>query len=242
MTDLHTHILPGMDDGARDVSESISLLRMLHEQGIDVAALTPHFYRHKETPEHFLQRRQKAVAVLEDALAQLPEEEQRSIPRLLVGAEVAMAPNMAEWEELPRLCIGQTKTLLLELPFTPWTGQILNEVYNLISHGGITPVIAHLERYFKYQRREMIDEVLRMGVPVQITGDALTGWLDRRRILSMMQRRGDWLIASDCHRVDSRPPVLRPALEILEKKLGTQRVSSMLVLAEELGAVEAACF
>ena len=235
MTDLHTHILPGMDDGARDVSESISLLRMLHAQGVDTVALTPHFYRHKETPGRFLQRRQTAMAALEDALSKQPEEEQKRLPQLLLGAEVAMAPNMTEWEDLSRLCIGQTKTLLLELPFTPWTGQMMNEIYNLISHGGITPVITHLERYFKYQRREMIDEVLRMGVPVQITADALTRWLDRRRILSMMHRRGDWLIASDCHRMDFRPPVMGQAFEILEKRLDAQQVNAMLYLADELG-------
>lgn len=235
MTDLHTHILPGMDDGARDVSESISLLRMLRTQGVDTVALTPHFYRHKETPEHFLKRRRKAMAELEDTLAKLPEKEQTSFPQLLIGAEVAMAPNMADWEELPQLCIGQTRSLLLELPVAPWTGQMMNELYNLISYGGVTPVIAHLDRYFKYQRREMIAEVLNMGVPVQISADALTGWFDRRRILSMIQKRGDWLIASDCHRVDSRPPMMQQAIAILEKKLDTQRVDRMLLLADELG-------
>ena len=235
MTDLHTHILPGMDDGARDVSESISMLRMLYAQGVDTVALTPHFYRHKETPEHFLKRRRKAMAALKDALGKLPEEEQRHIPQLLIGAEVALAPNMVEWEELPQLCIGQTRNLLLELPFTPWNGQMMNDIYNLIGHGGITPVIAHLERYFKYQRREMIAEVLNMGVPVQITGDALTGWFDRRRILSMMHRRGDWLIASDSHRMDFRPPVMGQAFEILEKRLDAQQVNAMLCLADELG-------
>ena len=58
----------------------------------------------------------------------------------------------------------------------------------------------------------------------------------------MMQKRGDWLIASDCHRMDSRPPVLRQALEILEKKLDAQQVNRMLHLADELGAGEAARF
>lgn len=237
MTDLHTHILPGMDDGARNVSESISLLRMEVEQGVDTVALTPHFYRQTETVGHFLQRRRKAAALLEEALSKLPEEAQRTMPRLLIGAEVGFAPNMADWEQLPELCIGQTKNLLLELPVTPWNGQIIHGIYDLISCTGITPVIAHLERYFRCQRREMIDEVLSLGVPVQITGDVLEHWLDRRRILSMMQKGGDWLVASDCHRVELRPPMMRTAVGVLEKKLEMQQVRKMLYLADELGGL-----
>ena len=235
MTDLHTHILPGMDDGARDVSESISLLRMEREQGVDAVALTPHFYRHEETVGRFLRRRQRAAASLEDALSKLPEEERRNMPRLLLGAEVAIVPHMADWEQLPELCIGQTKNLLLELPLTLWNGQIIREIYDLINHTGITPVIAHLERYLNCQRREMIDEVLNLGVPVQITGAVLERWIDRRRVLSLMRKGGDWLIASDCHRIDSRPPTMRTALEALEKKLEVGRVREMVCLADELG-------
>ena len=234
MTDLHTHILPGMDDGARDVSESVSLLRMEYAQGVDTVALTPHFYRQSETVGHFLQRRQTAAALLEDALSKLPEEEQRKTPRLLMGAEVTLAPHMADWEQLPELCLGQTKNLLLELPFTPWTGQLIHEIYDLISRTGITPVIAHLERYLKCQRREMIHEVLSLGVPVQITGNALMHWLNRRSILSMVQKGGDWLIASDCHRVDVRPPVMQTAVNMLKKTLEVQQVRKMLSLADEL--------
>ena len=236
MTDLHTHILPGMDDGAADVSESMALLRMERAQGVDTVVLTPHFYRQKETAEYFLRRRQRAAEALEQGLAALEENERQALPRLVLGAEVDMVPNMAQWEQLSALCIGQTKHLLLELPRSPWTGQTVNELYHLISRTGITPIIAHLERYLPYQRREMIEEILQLGVPVQITGDALVRWLERRRVLSLLQRHGDWLIASDCHRVVSRPPVMKPAIEILEKKLGIQRVHEMLSLADALGA------
>jgi protein subunit release factor B len=54
MTDLHTHILPGMDDGSPDVETSIAMLRMEAEQGVHTVVLTPHFYRDRERPEHFL--------------------------------------------------------------------------------------------------------------------------------------------------------------------------------------------
>ena len=61
MTDLHTHILPGMDDGAVSVETSLEMLRMERDQGVDAVVLTPHFYRDRERPEQFLARRRASA-------------------------------------------------------------------------------------------------------------------------------------------------------------------------------------
>ena len=53
MIDLHTHILPGMDDGAKDTATSLQMLRMERDQGVDTVVLTPHYYRHRESAEDF---------------------------------------------------------------------------------------------------------------------------------------------------------------------------------------------
>ena len=78
--DFHTHILPGMDDGAETVQQSIKMLRMLRKQGVDRVALTPHFYAHRESVDSFLDRRQtafeqlqKAIGILKDALSKEAE-------------------------------------------------------------------------------------------------------------------------------------------------------------------------
>ena len=89
MTDLHTHILPGMDDGAPDVETSLAMLREEARQGVDTVVLTPHFYRDRERPEHFLARRARAADRLNSAIQALPGEERRAMPRLILGAEVA---------------------------------------------------------------------------------------------------------------------------------------------------------
>ena len=89
MIDLHSHILPGMDDGSKNPEESAALLRMLQQQGVTTLAATPHFYA-RETPEAFLKRRQEAVAklpIMEDG------------PRMLLGAEVAYFSGMGNCEE-----------------------------------------------------------------------------------------------------------------------------------------------
>ena len=114
MVDFHTHILPGMDDGSRDVEQSLAMLRMEREQGIETVVLTPHFYARQNAPARFLERRSQSFQKLSAALDE-------SCPRLLLGAEVQYFDNMDRAEEIGSLCIGDTGVLLLEMPFLPGT-------------------------------------------------------------------------------------------------------------------------
>ncbi|MDO4315099.1 MAG: hypothetical protein Q4C45_04925 [Oscillospiraceae bacterium] len=236
MTDLHTHILPGMDDGAKTVEMSLAMLRMERDQGVDTVVLTPHFYRDRESPEKFLSRRRAAGEALRDALESLPEEERKTLPRLAVGAEVAWMPNLADWPELPRLCLGRSRNLLLELPFSPWSGQMIRQIYDLMGRTGITPVIAHIERYLKIQKAEHIAEVLALGVPVQLSAEPLLHPLRRGRALKLLRGRQVQLLASDCHNTTVRPPNLGPAAEIVKSRLGAEKLASMSRRTDALAA------
>ena len=69
----------------------------------------------------------------------LPEEERKTLPRLALGAEIAWVPNLAEWPELSQLCLGASRHFLLELPFRPWTDQLINRLYELPGRTGLTP-------------------------------------------------------------------------------------------------------
>jgi protein-tyrosine phosphatase len=228
MTDLHTHILPGMDDGAKTVEESLQMLRMEKAQGVDVVALTPHFYRDRERPEHFLKRRKEAAILLRNAMEKLTEEELENIPRPILGAEVALFPNLAEIPELHSLCIGKTKNLLVEMPFTPWNDIILRQLYDLLDKTDVIPVIAHLERYFKIQKPERIQEIMDLGVAIQISSDVLQHPMSRGNVLRMMKNGGRFFLASDCHNTESRPPNLEKGMEIVRKKLGESQAETMV--------------
>lgn len=236
MTDLHTHILPGMDDGARDADMSLAMLRMERDQGIDTVVLTPHFYRERERVEWFLKRRHEASRVLLEKLMSLPEEERNTLPRLIVGAEVAWGPNLADWPDLDKLCMGRTRNLLLELPFTPWNDMLFHQLYDFMGRTGITPVIAHIERYRKAQKKEAIQEILSMGLPVQISAEPLLHTLSRGKELSLLRERQVQFIASDCHNTTTRPPNLGPALKVVAAKLGEGKVESMVRRSAELAA------
>lgn len=216
MTDLHTHILPGMDDGAQTPEESIAMLLEQARQGVDTVALTPHFYRNKERPKTFLQRRAEAWQNLQNAIAELPEEERKRLPKLILGAEVAYAPGMWEWPELMELCYENTKVLLLELPVGQWNEEIFRQIHNLMNRTGIVPMFAHVERYLHIRE---FGHLLELQLPMQVSAMALTRAIGRKRVCRLLLERAGILI-SDCHDIKFRPPNIGKALQWLEKKEG----------------------
>ncbi len=231
MTDLHTHILPCMDDGARDERISIAMLRAEWQQGVDTVVLTPHCYCKKEPIQRFLRRRETAKQRLDRAMVGLQEQ----LPRLLLGAEVAWAPHMAEWPELEQLCIQGTKRLLLELPLSPWTDQMIRDICDMMGQRGVTPILAHLERYQKHQDACMFRKVLSLGVPVQLSSTPLQGgWRERRTLVKMLKKEQAHLLASDCHNLTSRVPDLRKGLDAAAGLLGAERARQLMDTADRL--------
>lgn len=207
MTDLHTHILPLMDDGSKSVEESLRLLDMEREQGITTVALTPHFYGYRESLPDFLMRRQRAWDQLS---SHLPE----NTPRLLLGAEAAWFPSLGKLEGVERLCLGESRYILLELPFEPWSFRLADQIYDFASATGLTPILAHVERYLPTQGRDKIREIVELGFPMQLNGDSLLSFWGRRRCLPLLQQ-GDWHLGSDCHNEKGRPPRMGQALTLL---------------------------
>ena len=236
MTDLHTHILPGIDDGAKNAQESISMLKMEKSQGVNTVVLTPHFYRDREYPEMFISRRGKAFNELKEAIDKLPQKEKEQIPNLLLGSEVTWRGDLEEWEGLDKMCIQGTKNLLIELPFTPWTSTMFNHIYSLLGTCGITPVIAHLDRYFKEQRTEYIQEIFDLGLPIQMSSEYIIKLSTRKKAVTLI-RAGVDFIASDCHDCRKRAPNLRRAYKIINRKFGEEKENEMRICAEELAGV-----
>lgn len=216
--DLHSHVLPQMDDGSQSSEMSIQLLRQLNRQGVGLACATSHCYVHQESIEQFLQRRYNAVSVLGEALAQADAEE---IPVIRLGAEVAYFPGISQCPELEQLCLGGTRTLLLELSYTQWTPQQVEEVASLSLDRGYQVILAHPER-FSHMRSYWNDMERLMSLPLalQINADSLIHWSSRKLALSLLSHAQSPLVASDCHNLTSRPPRLEKARLVVSKKLG----------------------
>lgn len=214
MIDLHTHILPQMDDGSSSTEMSHRMLQVLKQDGVELLAATPHFYAHKESPQTFLKRRQEAYECL------APPEDS---PEILLGAEVAYFGGISRCEPMQELCIGDSRLLLVELPFSPWSKTVVREVMELGKNLSLTPVLAHIDRYRTNDGFwEALELFLRAGVLLQCNADAIGKFFFSRRLIRMIQDGQIHFIGSDCHNMTTRPPNLQKALRKLEKSISLQ--------------------
>lgn len=233
-TDFHSHILPGVDDGSKSVSESLEMLRLEAGRGIRRVVATPHFYAHHDTPERFLRRREDALEQLRIAMEGQPE-----LPEIIPGAEVYYFPGMSESEALLELTIGENGYILLEMPQPPWTETMYREIEAIYVKRGITPILAHIDRYIGPFRTHGIPKRLE-ELPVLIQANS-EFFLDRhtsRMALRMLQSDQIHLLGSDCHNLTSRKPDLGDALALIEKRLGenvVERVCAYENMILEMG-------
>lgn len=209
MIDTHTHILPGMDDGAADLDQSLHLLRASYAQGVRAVVLTPHFYPDRESASSFLHRREQAFCTLRDAWTS-------DMPQLILGAEVAWCAGIEHMERIRELTVGQTQWLLLEMPYKAWSDEQFDSLWNLIQHAQVTPILAHVERFLHLQRRGQYQVVADMQIPMQLSAGVFGNWLKRKKALALMQQ-GQWMIGSDCHDMTRRPPCMAMAQRYLQR-------------------------
>lgn len=211
--DLHSHVLPKMDDGSKSVEMSLEMLRSARNMGVDAMVATPHFYGFRESSSTFLERREHSFQRLSRALEDGP-------PAILLGAEVEFFSGITELENLDCLCANGTKTLLLEMPFAPWTGYELDVVSTLCLDRGYHVVLAHLERFVPLQKdMEVLERILSLPLWVQINAEALLHITKRGRWVELFREGRAHLLGSDCHNLTSRPPNLDAARRVLGRKV-----------------------
>ena len=227
MIDWHSHILPAMDDGSRDLSESLAMLQMQAEQGVQVAVATPHFYANDESVEAFLQRRQESFDALS---AQLPP----NAPKILLGAEVRYYQGISRWPELKKLCIQGSRVLLLEMPMCRWTEYMVRELLELASMGSIQLVMAHIERYLPLQDGDVWAKLRERGVLMQVNASFFRGFGNRRKALSLLEKGYIHGLGSDCHNTEARPPRIQEAFAYIEKKIGADYLHQMDAFGRDL--------
>lgn len=220
MVDMHSHILPGVDDGSSSMDETIAMLRMEAEQGIRRVVATPHFYARHDSPERFLSRRNRAEERLREMLEKHPD-----LPEVHVGAEVCYFPGIGESEALSELTIGKTRCILLEMPPSPWTSQMYQDMEDISTKQGLIPIIAHVDRYIRPFVTHGIPERLSQ-LPVLVQANA--GFFLRRATAGMAMRllKSDriHLLGSDCHNLEDRAPNLGAASAQIQRHLGTSAI------------------
>lgn len=228
--DLHCHILPGMDDGARSVEEALELLKQSAEQGVRAMVLTSHYYP-KETVSRFLERRKEACRILKEAL----KEVHFRVPDLTVGAEVAWFSGITHVEEIEKLCIYRTRYMLLELPFQAWSEEVFHDLEVLTSVLGIKVIIAHLERYLNLEDKKTIECLLDSKVLIQMNGEFILNPRTSHTAKKLFKKGFVDLLGSDCHRMDTRPQTLGPAAAQLQKWKMTEQLEDIVENVVRMG-------
>lgn len=225
MIDFHSHILPGIDDGSKNVEMSLQMVKMLSDQGVGTICATSHFYATERSPRRFLYRRQEAWEKLSSAL---PDD----APEILLGAEVLYFPGISRMQELPELCLEGTDILLLEMPFDSWTDYTVREVKELARSGDFTVLMAHIERYYFKQPVSVWDEFLELDIVMQSNAEFFLPFRTRRKALKLLKEGRIHLLGTDTHNTTSRAPNMAAARDMIQKRLGQEVLEEI----DELGA------
>ena len=196
------------------------MLKLEAQQGIDHVIATPHFYAKYDDPEKFLERRAAAERALRAEMAKIP-----GLPTLSVGAEVYYFRGMSESEILSDLTFGEKSCILLEMPAFPWAEYMLQEIEQIHRRRGITPIVAHIDRYVRpFHTLGIPQKLSQMPVLVQANAEFFLQHSTRAMALRMLRRDQIQLLGSDCHNMSDRAPNLGEAYQLIEKKLGLGKI------------------
>ncbi|MBR5452053.1 MAG: hypothetical protein IKV36_03550 [Clostridia bacterium] len=199
--DIHSHILPSVDDGAKDLSESLKILKMMKEQGADAVVATPHF---DLAASDVLQKRDKIISQYNELCLSAKSQ---NLPEIYLGYELVFRYGMSENPELDKFTIAGTDKILIELPFGRITNKIVAELEEIAYARKLTPILAHLERYNRYEGIQKIYEVVENGdVKAQVTADTVSDFWDKMLVAKLMKRNVFTYLGSDAHSVDERAP------------------------------------
>ena len=227
--DFHSHILPAMDDGAKDIKMSLEMLGYLTNQGVDKVLATSHYYNFNQSVEEFLIKRDESVFKLQTYI----KEHDIFTPDIITACEVRLFPDMHKEEKLDRLCIEGTNKILVEMPYIHWNAWMYNEIYALISKG-YEPIVAHIERYASLMgAKEIIEKLIRLNVRVQINSEFIKTRKERKLVKKLIKLKVPMVLGTDCHNLEDRKGNIKESLEYLSKKYSDEFIKEIMQNAKD---------
>jgi protein-tyrosine phosphatase len=226
MIDLHTHILPGVDDGVETDDEAIEFARLASRDGVRVLVATPHckegtWNNGRDDVLSGVQRLRGLLQREKVDLAVEPGAEVHLCPDLVERVRDGRAPTLAD----------NGKTLLLELSLTQYPVELEKLIFEL-KLAGLEILLAHPERIRYFQEDpKRYEAVVRVGAYGQITTGSILGTFGSRvkEYSAELLRKGlVHVLASDAHNTRGRSPVLTPAVEAIVPIVGERFAGSMV--------------
>lgn len=198
--DVHTHILPGIDDGAQNKEQGVKMIEMLKNQGITDIILTPHFYQYEISLEKFLRKRHNAFEEIRHVF-----DEYGIKPHL--GAEVYLTNDLFQHNDVSELCIDKGEYLLVELPFDKCDPQkILYRLNRLCANFHVKPILAHIEKYPAFFNRRFLHEANALDCVVQVDVYSFKNPFIRGKMIKYITDGLIQLAGTDCHNLTDRKP------------------------------------
>lgn len=237
LVDVHAHILPGVDDGSRDMEETRLLLESAYAQGIKTVIATPHYAAERR---YAAGRKSQSAEEVREAVEKVRREAAKISPELEIfpGQEILYFHELTEALDAGEvLTLADTSHVLIEFPTAVSLNTIEQAVRTLVL-SGYKPVLAHVERYDCLRAKGTAESLIQGGARLQMNFTSLhpTGI---HPLQWRMQKDVQWcrrmvldgriqFLGTDMHRADYRPPRLDAALAWLEKKLGEEELGQLL--------------
>ncbi len=222
MIDFHTHILPGIDDGAKDIDESIKLLDSLKSQGVDTVVFTPHYYGINKGVKQFLEKRNAAYERLEKAYA--------GEIKFLLGSECNLSTCANnDFTSLAPLALENTRYILIEMAFSKdWDNTMWQRIDKLLGETNLVPVIAHIELYPAVQKNpDYAHSLIDRGCLLQMNCQSVLGSTQKDLAWALLSHGQIHCLGSDTHNLSSRPPLYAQAVERLRRCFGALYVDDI---------------
>jgi protein-tyrosine phosphatase len=234
MIDIHSHILPGIDDGADTIETTIEMLKVVQADGIKTIFATPHYYRGHFDNDY--KQVKKYVNEIRNWISLSNSDIQIEI---LPGQEVFISNyTLMLYKEGIIGTLNNTRYMLVELPFDNLDNTTLDVLYELRLLG-VIPIIAHPERYsYIIEKPSSINQLISEGCLFQINSGNILGGINKqaKRTADILIKHGICdFIASDVHRIGNRYSRVYSAYEKVKKdnsKLGKSLMDNMQKLIE----------
>jgi protein-tyrosine phosphatase len=226
LIDLHSHLLPGIDDGAKDLTMSLAMARMASADGISTMACTPHILPGVYNNSGPAIRR--AVARLAESIVQA------GIPiSLVTGADVHIAPDLDfQLRDGRALTLNNSRYLLLEPPHHVLPPRLDDLIFGLQA-AGYVPILTHPERLSWLEGHyDLIGRLVSSSVLMQITAGSVMGRFGRRPRYwaeRMLDEGLCHLLATDAHNTEQRPPRMADARDVVAQRLGDDEAINLVL-------------
>ncbi len=226
ITDIHCHILPGVDDGSKNMEQSMEMLDIAYQNGITTIIATPH---------HMPDGKNVSPAGIKERVAKLQEyaDSQDYDMTILPGNEIYYYGEVAEMLDENQICtLAGTDCVLIEFSPMDESRYIRNSLAEL-QNMGYSPIIAHVERYMSLLKApfEKIQELRDMGVLIQVNAASVMGGFGKptkATVEKLLKKQLVDFIGTDAHSSGNRSPKIMECVEYLSKKYPADYVEKLL--------------